>query len=90
MSPESIKAKVRFDFREIKKRAGKLRNLSGDDYYKQQENLKEFMRVFLREHDFTTLPKAEFLTLCSLVSSHRPVEPHNFLTRISMQLDEEI
>lgn len=53
-------------------------------YFQIQERLKEQLKQFLKL-EFTDLPKAKFLHLCDLVSTHRPVAPFSFLVSISMR-----
>lgn len=75
---------------------GRLENVQQDseDYWKVQDNLKALLRTFIGKYDhaesimFIDLNPNDFLKLCSLVSSHRPMEPHSFLTRISMCVEE--
>jgi hypothetical protein len=47
-------------------------------YYKMQEELNEKLRAFLKLR-FIYLETRELLTIISLVSTHRPVQPHSFL-----------
>lgn len=58
-----------------------LRSISdGSDktYFPKQEKLKIELNK-LMDMDFSLLESKELLNFCAMVSSHRPVQPFNFL-----------
>ena len=62
-------------------------NAISDDYFKRQEELKVGILKFLGNYRMTSLTKKQLLDLMCLISSHRPLEPWQFLTRVSMDVD---
>jgi hypothetical protein len=91
---ETILKDVNGKFKAIMKVKKKLNKLSvkpnsgyDDKVWELDKQLKELLREFLRM-EFTLLSKERFLTLCDLVSSHRPVEPFSFLVSVSLRKKE--
>lgn len=82
---------IKQDFAAILKIEKELSKFTGtdhlDQYFKIQAKLKEALVQFLRK-DFTVLSKKQFLKLCCLVSSHRPVAPFSFLVSIGMNVNK--
>lgn len=84
---------LKAQFSKIKAENKVLKTLQDQDFYDRKDVLKTMLSDFLYEfrssqaESFVDLSKADFLLLCELVSSLRPMEPHAFLTRVSMALD---
>lgn len=63
-----------------------MKHSTGDNYFTMQDKLKKEMIVFLRL-DFSCLSSKQMLKLCALVSTHRPVAPHAFLSYCSSLIE---
>ncbi len=76
---------VNKDFKALTKQVAKLNALSGsNEYYVQRDVLVDMLIQFLRT-EFTQLNKPNFLKLCDMVSTYRPVQPFSFLVSISIR-----
>ena len=82
------------EFKKIKCDAATLQRFTeenpGNDleYWKKLEALVGRLRDFL-ELEWILLDHEDFLDLCCLVSKYRPIEPHSFLTRVSMAVNHD-
>jgi hypothetical protein len=93
---QAIESKtLQSEFAKIKKEAKSLAKLQDQAFWDRQDVLKKMLQDFFYNFKssngvtFIDLSKSDFLLLCELVSSLRPIEPHSFLTRIAMCLDEK-
>ena len=55
-------------------------NNQGDEYYPIQEEFKKMLTAFIYDHDLSLLTSKQLLKLGGWVNSHRPMEPHRFLS----------
>jgi hypothetical protein len=60
---------------------------SNDKWFDLQQVLKEKLLEMLYEN-FLLLPKRALANFLSMCSSHRPVEPHQILTRVAIRYEE--
>lgn len=75
-------------FQDLKKRHKFIKNITNefpeDQIYKMIELLTGDLRQFIQDYEITKLRKSDFLILCSMASKYRPVQPFQFLLKISM------
>lgn len=82
LTPEQIKK----EFKEIKKLRDKIATMGNtEQYHSGAEILKQKIKDFLYSEFVPVLNKNQFLELCDLISSHRPVEPWSFLVTVSIR-----
>ena len=78
-------------FQDLKKRYKFLKKQTNEqpeeEIFRQIGALNEDLKKFLHEEEFTKLRKQDFLILCCMASSYRPVQPFQFLLKISMQME---
>ncbi len=85
-----INGSMKERLRALVKHRDKLKTFEGDEYYKAEEWFKFAIKDFLNEFGYNKplnicdLSKNDFIELCSMMSSHRPIEPWQFLRDISM------
>lgn len=84
------KSKLETEYLKIKKAFAQLNKLKGDEYYAKFELLKldfkEFLHAFGPDKPvmFIDLKRQNFIDLCCMVSTLRPVEPWQFLVKVSV------
>lgn len=87
LTPEEIKKAFK-EIIKLKKELVKLSLLpvsANDKYYQIEGELKEKIKEFLYSEFVAVLNKNQFLELCDLISTHRPVEPWQFLVTVSIR-----
>lgn len=75
-------------YRRVIKLKRKIATQNDNEYFKTQEELKIALIDLIKSEDFFKLYKGKILEVMVLCNTHRPMEPHQLLTIISMRESE--
>lgn len=94
MKPETTPITVwtKTQYRVCKESERQMKVLTGDEFFKAQDELKLELRKMLNSNnmDWSVLNKIQIMHIISMCSANRPLEPFRILNSVSIMYDKMI